>query len=231
MAPHTSIGKIRQGISFTCPTWYPWCPGNQVGTQVGQGQVWICHLYQITSEMATLSWTWFNWPIKLQVSYNPSLIHYDLVAVNLDSTMLEVHSWWNWLRWVLNGGGCISRSNADRNWLTNFALDGEVWPSWDPIHTIPTSWAASSLLLLIAEIFLLFGVAGRVQSLRGSFFSEIFQIGLRLLIKCVQLCRALQHSPTSGYILIVRCSFFFGILSSVLRAYPRPKTCYRHFFR
>ena len=137
MAPHTSIGKIRQGISFTCPTWYPWCPGNQVGTQVGQGQVWICHLYQITSEMATLSWTWFNWPIKLQVSYNPSLIHYDLVAVNLDSTMLEVHSWWNWLRWVLNGGGCISRSNADRNWLTNFALDGEVWPSWDPIQYQP----------------------------------------------------------------------------------------------
>ena len=46
---------------------------------------------------------------------------------------------------------------------------------------------------------------------------ELFQIGLRLLLKC-----ALQHSPTSGYILIVRCSIFFGILSSVLRAYPSP---------
>ena len=51
---------------------------------------------------------------------------------------------------------------------------------------------------------------------------ELFQIGLRLMLKCVQLCRALQHSPTSGYILIVRCSIFFGILSSVLRAYPSP---------
>ena len=110
--------------------------------------------------------------------------------------------------WVLNGGGCISRSNADRNWLTNFALDGEVWPSWDPIQYQP-----AELLRHCYYIYFNFWDGWK----RTIIVWELFQIGLRLLVKC-----ALQHSPTSGYILIVRCSIFFGILSSVLRAYPSP---------